>query len=36
MEELDKDILEILDKIEEELKAAGIDIDEELEDDIKK
>lgn len=32
MEKLDKDIMEMLAEFDEELKAAGIDIDEEIED----
>lgn len=32
MKELDKDIMKMLDQMEEELKAAGIDVDEEIED----
>lgn len=32
MKELDKDIMKMLDQMEDELKAAGIDVDEEIED----
>ena len=32
MKELDKGIMKMLDQMEEELKAAGIDVDEEIED----
>jgi len=32
MRELDKDIMKMLNEFDEELKAAGIDIDEEIED----